>query len=202
MKRTKREQAYDIWKSIEFEDSATTKARKHKNRETTRAHYKKLGDRNVELGVMVERGINGGKSRSPKKIKKLLELNKTKRELTDEQVLQMKELYKNDLTIGLPELAEKYGVSGGAIRMALTGETYSEVGEHLELREPLIKCTHCKELQTKGNYTRWHGEACNLKGIDVDGIVSEYKAGGISKPKLAKKWGLTMFKITSILKNK
>lgn len=158
--RTPDEIAYDLWKSIQYEDSEIAKARKRQNREKTRAHYKKLGDECVSSGRIYEVSSLGGKTVTPKKLKKILELNKTKRELTDEQVLEMKELYKNDLTIGLPELAEKYGVSGGAISMVLRGETYSEVGEHLELRQPLIKCPYCKDLQTKGNYTRWHGEKC------------------------------------------
>lgn len=201
--RTADEIAYDLWKSIQYENSSTSKARKHKNKEKTIAHYKKLGDKNAESGHMKNIAPLGGKTVTPKKLETIQRTGKERRTLTDEQVLEMKEIYKNDLTIGLSELSDKYGMSRSMILMILTNEQYSDVGEPVDIREPLIKCEHCKDPQTKGNYERWHGEKCNLKGIDVDGIVSEYKQGGISIPKLAKKYGLTIFKTKSVLnKNK
>jgi len=200
--RTIDEQSYDIWKSIEQSIGAKEGILERTTHEERKAHYKKLGDRNVELGVLPERAVKGGKTVTPKKLKVIKETNKMKRELTDEQVLEMKELYKNDISIDLPFLAEKYGVCTGTIKYALEGKNYSDVGEPVKIRPALFKCEHCDIMANKTNTERWHGDNCKLKGINKQDIIDEYNVGGTSFAKLGKKWGLSPSMIDKIVNNK
>ena len=139
-------------------------ARESKDKEKTRQHYKTLGDECVRTGRIVEVSRKGGKTVTDKKKERILEHNKAKRALTDEQVIEMKEIYRNDISVGFPELAKMYGVDSVTIHNIMNGKTYQGVGGDVVVRTPLYKCPYCdKPPMTKTNLERWHGNECKKK---------------------------------------
>ena len=204
MKRTTRQKAYDIWKSIEsdFEGSNTKNFAESADPQKRVEHGKKIGDECVESGRIVEVSRKGGQTVTPKKKERILEHNKAKRHLTDEQVIEMKEIYRNDVSVGFPELAEKYGVDVVTIHNIMNGKTYQGIGGDVVVRIPLLKCPHCPEPpMIKTNFERFHGDKCGLKGINVQDIIDDYNKGGFSFATLGKKYGLSPSKIDKIIKN-
>ena len=108
--RTTKEQAYDIWKSIEQSIGSKDGILERTTHEQRKAHFKKLSDECVKSGRQPIISVKGGKTVTPKKIQTIKKTNKLKRLFTDEQVLEMKKWYIKDISIGFPEIAEKYGV--------------------------------------------------------------------------------------------
>ena len=166
MKRTTRQQAYDIWKSIEsdFENSNYNKLHKSTSNQQKRLHFKKLGDECVSSGRQPIISVLGGKTVTPKKLETIRRTAKERRTFTDDQIIEMKELYTNDITIDFRYLAEKYGCSIGNIHLIMHGEIYSDVGEPVKIRPALFKCPHCdKSPMIKSNLSRFHGDNCKQK---------------------------------------
>ena len=165
MKRTTRQQAYDIWKNIEFifEGSATKNLVIKSNLQDPQKRVercKKLGDECLESGRQLTNSIKGGQTMTPKKKERILEHNKAKRKLTDEQIIEMKEIYRKDVSVGFPELAEKYRVDKVAIHSIMHGKTYVGIGGDVEIRTPKGTCPHCGMVATKTNISRFHGDNC------------------------------------------
>jgi hypothetical protein len=139
-------------------------ARANKDKEKTRQHFKALGDACVRTGRIVEVSRKGGQTVTEKKLETIRRTAKERRQFSDEQILEMKELYKNDISIGFGDLAEQYGCSIAQISFIMNGEQYGDVGEKIEIRQPLFKCPHCdKPHMTKSNYKRFHGDKCKSK---------------------------------------
>lgn len=165
-KRTSRQQAYDIWKSIEshFEGSNTKNFANSADPKKRVEHGEKIGKECVESGRQPIISIKGGQTMTEKKTKRLLEHNKQKRHLTDEQVIEAKELYRNDISIGFPELAEKYNVDTVTIHNMMHGKTYEGIGGSVTIRQPRVTCPHCDAPpMIKANFTRFHGDKCKKK---------------------------------------
>lgn len=159
--RTVDEQSYDIWKSIEQIIGAKDGILERTTHEQRKAHFKKLGDECVESGRQLTNSIKGGKTVTEKKIETIRRVAKERRQFTDEQVLEMKELYKNNITIDFPFLAEKYGCSVAQISLIMNGHQYADVGEKAQIRPALFKCPYCpKPPMVKSNLIRFHGDNC------------------------------------------
>ena len=106
----------------------------------------------------------GGHTVTNTRRERILEHNKEKRALTDEQVIEAKELYRNDISIGFPELAEKYNVDVVTIHNMMNGKTYQDVGGSVTIRQPRMTCPHCDAPpMIKTNFTRFHGDKCKKK---------------------------------------
>jgi hypothetical protein len=126
---------------------------------------RKAGLKNVETGHIQRLGKSGigGRTVTQKKLDKIYELNKTKRKLTDEEVIEMKELYRNDITIGMDELAIKYSIDKVAVHGILNNKTYKDIGGTVTIRPAQLICERCGTHTNKSNYVRWHGEKCRNK---------------------------------------
>jgi|688.fasta_scaffold259209_1 hypothetical protein len=162
-KRTPKQKAYDIWKSIEYQydEGQTKKFSKSADPENLKKNGKKQGDECVKSGRQLTNSIKGGKTVTKKKIDTIRRVAKERRQFTDKQVLEMKELYKNDITIDFPFLAGKYGCSIALISLIMNGHQYSDVGEPVEIRPALFKCPYCdKPPMVKSNFNRSHGDKC------------------------------------------
>jgi hypothetical protein len=137
--------------------------------ETARAKQAESGRRNglnnVISGHLQKLGKSGigGKTVTKKKLDKIHDLNKTKRKLTDEEVIEMKELYRNDITIGMDELSIKYGIDKVAVHWILNNKTYKDIGGTVTIRPAQLICEICGTHTNKSNYVRWHGEKCRNK---------------------------------------
>ena len=162
--RTNRQKAYDIWKSIEytFEDGTTRKFSEKSSKENRQAHFKKLGDVNVKSGHLKNISPLGGRTVTPKKLESIRKSAEERRMFSNEEIIEMKDIYRNDISIGFPELAEKYECSVANIHLIMNGEIYQGIGGDVIIRVPKIKCPHCNKLQNKTNYKRWHGDKCKL----------------------------------------
>jgi hypothetical protein len=86
--------------------------------------------------------------------------NSLKRTLTDEQIIEMKKIYRNDISIGYPELAKKYGVDVVTIHNIMHGLIYQGIGGDVEIRTPKSTCPHCGMVAIKSNIIRFHGDKC------------------------------------------
>jgi hypothetical protein len=105
----------------------------------------------------------GGKKLTSKKLNKILKLNNSKRLFTENEVKEMKELYRTDITIGLPELAEKYNVDKVTIHNIMHNKIYVDIGGTVEIRQPKGKCIYCGKEASKTNISRFHNENCKNK---------------------------------------
>lgn len=201
--RTSAEKAYDIYKSIVHTFEGPKSIISRTNPEVRKEHFKKLGKECVESGRIVEVSRKGGQTVTEKKLETIRTKAKERRKFTDEQVLEMKELYKNDITIDFPFLAEKYDCSIAQMSLIMNGHQYSDVGDKVQIRPALFKCPHCDiPPMTKSNLTKHHGDKCKLKDIDTNKIRKEYSKGGTSFIKLSKKYGLTPSMIDKIVNQK
>lgn len=87
----------------------------------------------------------------------------TKRKMSHEEIVEMKQLYKNDISVGFPELSEKYGVDVVTIHNIMNNKTYVGIGGDVVIRQPKGTCPHCGMIATKTNITRFHGDKCKKK---------------------------------------
>lgn len=131
--------------------------------EGARISGKIIGREHVESGHLKNISSKGGKTVTKAKLDKILELNKSKRKLSDDDVISMKELYRNDISIGFPELAEIYDVDNVTIHNIMNNIVYVGIGGSVKIRQPKKTCPHCNIQTTKGNYKRWHGDKCKQK---------------------------------------
>jgi len=203
-KRTTKQKAYDIWKSIEYhyDEGQSKKWSKAADPENLRKNGKKQGDECVASGRQQVMSVKGGQTVTKKKIDTIRRVAKERRQYSDEQILEMKELYKNNISIGFVELAEEYGCSIAQISLIMSGEQYGDVGEKVEVRPSLLKCPNCHSApMIKSNLTRFHGDKCKLKGIPFNDIVSDYKTTKYSIVKLSEKWNVDRNKVRTILLN-
>lgn len=203
-KRTPKQKAYDIWKSIEYhyDNSTIRKFSTSPDADNVRKNAKKQGDECVASGRQPIMSVKGGQTVTEKKLETIRRVAKERRQYSDEQILEMKELYKNDTTIGFAELAEQYGCSISQISFIMSGEQYGDVGEKVEVRPSLSKCPNCDSPpMIKSNLTRFHGDKCKLKGIAFNDIISDYKTTKYSIVKLSEKWNVDRNKIRTILLN-
>jgi hypothetical protein len=87
----------------------------------------------------------------------------TKRKMSDEDIIEMKKLYRTDITIGFPELAKIYGVDKVTIHNIMHGLIYVGIGGDVEIRAPKGICPHCGMITVKTNISRFHGDKCKSK---------------------------------------
>lgn len=135
-------------------------ARESKDKEKTREHFKKLGDACVRSGRIIEVSRKGGSTVTEKKLEVIKETNKLKRILTDEQIIEMKNIYRTDISVGFPDLSKKYGVDGATIHNIMHGLIYEGIGGDVVIRQPKGTCPHCGMIATKTNISRFHGDKC------------------------------------------
>lgn len=139
-------------------------ARQSRDKEKTRKHYKELGNECVRSGRHKEVSSKGGRTVTDYKREVILNNNKKKRALTDEDVINMKELYRTDITIGFAELADMYGVNKVVIHNIMNGLTYVGIGGEVTIRQPKKTCEHCPAPpMSPANYKRHHGDNCKHK---------------------------------------
>jgi len=118
------------------------------------------GRNHVSSGHLKKISSKGGSTVTFTKLNKILKLNKSKRLLVDEQVIEMKHIYRSDISIGFPELAQKYNVDKVTIHNIMHGKIYIGIGGDVEIRIPKATCPHCRMVAVKGNITRFHGDKC------------------------------------------
>ena len=131
------------------------------NQET--GHIKEwMIDRNLRLQGMAKDARAAGNNSTTRK-ERVKQSNSRKRKLSIRQIREMKDLYRNDISIGFPELAEKYGVDKVTIYNIMHGLVYEGIGGDVVIRTPLHTCPHCGTTTIKTNITRFHGDKCKLK---------------------------------------
>lgn len=85
------------------------------------------------------------------------------RKFTEEQVIALREEYKNDVDITCKMLADRENVSVATITFILDGRRYGELPGIVEVRKASKKCKYCGKRMTVNNHNRWHGEHCKKK---------------------------------------
>lgn len=87
------------------------------------------------------------------------------RKVSKEQVIEARNLYRNDTTLSAADLAKKYKVSVQTMVEVLTGRTkYREIPNPVDISERKYICEYCGlETSIKANYVRWHGNNCKHK---------------------------------------
>lgn len=85
------------------------------------------------------------------------------RKFSVDEVLCIREEYKNNTDLSAVQLAKKYNVNTFTITNLLDGRKYGEVPGAVKLRKDLKQCPHCGISTNFGNYKRWHGDNCKQK---------------------------------------
>lgn len=122
-----------------------------------------IGRRMVESGHLKKISSKGGKTVTKKKLDKILDLNKSKRLFTEQDIIEMKELYRNDISVGFGTLAKMYDVDKVTIHNIMNNKIYVDIGGTVTIRQSKPTCPHCGKQTTEGNYVRWHGDNCKNK---------------------------------------
>lgn len=87
-------------------------------------------------------------------------LNKRKRTLSEKDIIDMKDMYRNNPWVGFPELASMYNVDKVTIHNIMHGLIYKGIGGEVTIRQPKVMCPKCthKGWMSKGNLTKWHSQ--------------------------------------------
>ena len=85
------------------------------------------------------------------------------RKLTAEQVILIRELYKNNISLTAADLARQFNVSLFTMTDVIRGNKYSEIPGGMEIRSAKITCPHCGTQASTTNFKRWHGDNCRKK---------------------------------------
>jgi hypothetical protein len=90
--------------------------------------------------------------------------------LTIEQVLEIKENYKKDITMSASSISNNYNVHLVAINNMLSNkDVYNDpkFGPPVEVRShPIHTCPHCSKQVGGSNFKRWHGDNCKNKVVE------------------------------------
>lgn len=109
-------------------------------------------------------GASGGNADSTLRSERRKQFNSSKRTMSDEDIINMKELYRSDISLGFPDLAKMYKVDTVTIHNIMHGLIYSEIGGEVEIRKPKKTCEHCPAPpMSPANYKRFHGDNCKHK---------------------------------------
>ena len=83
---------------------------------------------------------------------------------TVEQVLEIKKIYNEDISITARDISEQYNINQGVINNLLSNKeiyNHPKYGPPVSIRsKPTITCPHCGK--TSSNYKRWHGDRCKM----------------------------------------
>jgi DNA-binding transcriptional regulator YiaG len=89
------------------------------------------------------------------------------RKFTAEQVISIRNRYKNNPEMSAGRLAREYNVSIYTMSNLIDGRKYSEIPGAVPIREKQTKqCPHCGKVISGaglGNYHRWHGDNCKSR---------------------------------------
>lgn len=96
---------------------------------------------------------------------RVAETNALKRKLTEEDIVEMKNIYRTDISVGFPDLSKKYGVDVVTIHNIMHGLIYEGIGGDVVIRQPKGTCPHCGMIATKTNISRFHGDKCKKKSV-------------------------------------
>ena len=90
-------------------------------------------------------------------------LNNSKRLFSVDDIIEMKELYRNDISVGFGTLAKMYRVDKVTIHNIMHNKIYKDIGGSVTIRQSIITCNYCGKQSNESNYVRWHGDNCKNK---------------------------------------
>jgi len=121
------------------------------------------GINNKKSGHLKEISSKGGKTVTKTKLDKILKLNKSKRLFTDKDIIEMKQLYRNDISVGFGTLSKMYNVDKVTIHNIMHNKIYKDIGGSVTIRQSKPTCPHCGKQTNESNFVRWHGDSCKYK---------------------------------------